>query len=182
MFNVVWQAKSSCGASEGPASRGRIGLEGTVAIPKELKWTVKGLSSPVWRMNVCFVVIAPLLQINWEWHWWVECLSLIRVSMIIIIELESNFIGPNKRSTKGFISNCKVCWQHEFSWTRELISLRNFPKTPWKVIKVNPFYSKNLPYSVDFSNINEFESTSTITLNTRLWNNLTRYVILEILI
>ena len=31
----------------GLASRGRIGLEGTVAIPKELKWTVKGLSSRV---------------------------------------------------------------------------------------------------------------------------------------
>ena len=30
---------------KGPASRGRIGLEGTVAIPKELKWTVRGLSS-----------------------------------------------------------------------------------------------------------------------------------------
>ena len=36
---------TSCGASEGPASRGRIGLEGTMAIPEELNLTVKGLSS-----------------------------------------------------------------------------------------------------------------------------------------
>ena len=58
MFNVVWQAKTSCGASDGPASRGRIGLEGTVAIPKELKWTVKGLPSRVKLSGIASQLLA----------------------------------------------------------------------------------------------------------------------------
>ena len=38
---------TSWGAPDGPASRGRIGLEGTVEIPNKLKGTVKGLTSQV---------------------------------------------------------------------------------------------------------------------------------------
>lgn len=89
---------------------------------------------------------------------------------------------------KDYISKCRFCREFDVRQTREPMELRDIPSRPWQMIGVDLFhyggkqYLVTVDYFTDFFEMDELETTTSITVINKLSSHFARYGIPETLI